>query len=592
MAHGDNNPNTAYCTALMTSNTTPSPNVVSADPGSSTGWRAFNQNVGDEWYAWANAPKWVCYDFGAGNGKVVNKYALNSSRTSNSRWPTGWNLQGSNNGSNWTTLDTRSGVAWPGQYAWTAYCTFENSTAYRYYKLYVPGSQPNECCISEIKLVEQLTNEFQRLGESSVTITVEAQVLGGEFSRGGVSAIGVTTEAAEAIASSWFALSPFTVTDDLSVIGPVVLVASAALDLAASAHLAVSQTAEAVNTLAVSAQARSANAVCEAANAFALVDISDVGNAKERLVGTEITILAAASGEAAKAVTSPVALATTATCQLAKRLVSVIVGLSAVAQVANSSRSVSASSVLQTTTVAVDPDALKLIEIDTGLSVSAMAEKVVPAHYSIQFSVGAISDVGLAVDVDRQCQLRRTVESSIALTQSAAYWIDVSSVLYQYHPFIGAGASDAPSPPPSVLAGPLDGIMAPFQLVHPATGQVTDFVTLRTPNLGNKDRLSFNRVLRETRGGTLIVYADPMWPKIQTLVLSFSGLGQNEARELLAFFDGHLGQEIGLIDWKKRYWRGVVVTPDEPIVEDSRGSFSASFQFEGELDETWSPANL
>ena len=41
-------------------------------------------------------------------------------------------------------------------------------------------------------------------------------------------------------------------------------------------------------------------------------------------------------------------------------------------------------------------------------------------------------------------------------------------------------------------------------------------VSLRAPNLGNKDRLSFNRVLRETRGGTLVVFADPIWPKVQT----------------------------------------------------------------------------
>jgi hypothetical protein len=116
---------------------------------------------------------------------------------------------------------------------------------------------------------------------------------------------------------------------------------------------------------------------------------------------------------------------------------------------------------------------------------------------------------------------------------------------------------------------------------------VTDSVTLRAPNLGNKDRLSFNRVLRETRGGTLIVYADPIWPKIQTLVLSFSGLRSSEAQRLRAFFGNHLGLEIGLLDWEHRYWKGVVTTPDDPIVQDGQDSFSASFEFEGELDSDW-----
>lgn len=58
-------------------------------------------------------------------------------------------------------------------------------------------------------------------------------------------------------------------------------------------------------------------------------------------------------------------------------------------------------------------------------------------------------------------------------------------------------------------AGNLSSLVLPsaittvFQLFYPATGTVTDSVTLqRMPNLGNRDRLSFNRVLRETRWHT------------------------------------------------------------------------------------------
>ena len=79
---------------------------------------------------------------------------------------------------------------------------------------------------------------------------------------------------------------------------------------------------------------------------------------------------------------------------------------------------------------------------------------------------------------------------------------------------------------------------------------MTDSVTLRAPNLGNKDRLSFNRIVRETRGGTLIVFADPIWPKLETLVLSFSGLSSTQSQQLLAFLETHLGEEIGLLDWE------------------------------------------
>ena len=182
------------------------------------------------------------------------------------------------------------------------------------------------------------------------------------------------------------------------------------------------------------------------------------------------------------------------------------------------------------------------------------------------------------------------VVDTLVLGQSVAVIGGVSSAtLCQYHPFVGEGASGNPTPPPTALSGPMSGIEVPFQLVYPAEGEVTDSVTLRAPELGNKDRLSFNRVIRETRGGTLVVFADPMWPKIQTLVLSFIGLRRTEAQDLLDFFDDYLGLEIGMIDWEQRYWVGIIMTPEEPIIEDDFNSYSVKFEFEGELDPTWMP---
>jgi len=181
----------------------------------------------------------------------------------------------------------------------------------------------------------------------------------------------------------------------------------------------------------------------------------------------------------------------------------------------------------------------------------------------------------------------RTAVSTLELKQSVSFSLVRSDVAYQYRPFIGEGAADAPPPPSATLAGPLTGITDSFRLVFPATGTVTDSVVLRAANLGNKDKLSFNRIARETRGGTLVVFADPIWPKIQTLALTFSGLSANEKNDILAFFDTHLGQEIGLLDWEHRYWRGVIMTPDDPVVQDTRDTFSASFEFEGELDMSW-----
>jgi len=177
----------------------------------------------------------------------------------------------------------------------------------------------------------------------------------------------------------------------------------------------------------------------------------------------------------------------------------------------------------------------------------------------------------------------RGAHTSLNLRQSATYYLVSAGVLQRYHPFVGTGELEALVAPPSTLESPRPGITAPFQLVYPASGPITDSVTLRSPNFGNKDRLGFNRVLRETRGGTLIVFADPMWPKIQTLVLNFSGLSSDQAQQLLNFLDAHLGEEVGVYDWEHRYWTGVITTPTDPVVQDGRDRFSASFEFEGEL---------
>jgi len=133
------------------------------------------------------------------------------------------------------------------------------------------------------------------------------------------------------------------------------------------------------------------------------------------------------------------------------------------------------------------------------------------------------------------------------------------------------------------LQVPYPGIVSPFALIYPATGSPTDTLELRPPELGNKDRLSFDRINRESRGGTLTVYADTIWPKVQTLALSFSALTRTQALALVQFMRDYLGLEIKLSDWEQRVWKGIITMPNEPVVQDGKDSFSASFEFEGEL---------
>ena len=76
-------------------------------------------------------------DFGAIGTIVINKYRLRSRDLGSNRWfPRNWVIQGSNNASDWDTLDTRTNIDDPGQAQWSTYFTFTNSTEYRYYRIF------------------------------------------------------------------------------------------------------------------------------------------------------------------------------------------------------------------------------------------------------------------------------------------------------------------------------------------------------------------------------------------------------------------------------------------------------------------------
>jgi hypothetical protein len=176
-----------------------------------------------------------------------------------------------------------------------------------------------------------------------------------------------------------------------------------------------------------------------------------------------------------------------------------------------------------------------------------------------------------------------SAEDNIVIEQSFSYTLPFGLVKRDYRPFIGAGTAGNPTPPPATLTGPNPAAPGTFTLVYPSTGTATDTLVLRNPEFGNKDRLQFNRISRETRGGTLIVYADPMWPKTETLVLTFSALTPAQAEALLEFMLNHIGLEIGLWDWEGHRWVGVITNPNDPVVEDSKYSFTAGLEFEGQL---------
>ena len=178
----------------------------------------------------------------------------------------------------------------------------------------------------------------------------------------------------------------------------------------------------------------------------------------------------------------------------------------------------------------------------------------------------------------------RTASNGLVFTQ-AIVWEDVIDTC-NYSPNIGEGTG--PTPPASTIP-----TLTPqnfVRLFYPTTSPTLE-VNIRTPEFGNRERLQFTRINRESRGGTLQIFADPTWPKSKVLALTFTGLTESQAQAVQSFFTDTLGLEVGLTDWEGRTWHGVVTTPDADLVRSRRGRDACgnnsivdlSFEFEGEL---------
>lgn len=170
----------------------------------------------------------------------------------------------------------------------------------------------------------------------------------------------------------------------------------------------------------------------------------------------------------------------------------------------------------------------------------------------------------------------RPMADSLGITDSAAAYLDQHGILCQYHPFIGAG------PGPTIAATMPTLGSATLTLTYPFVSPTTA-VVLRNPQFGNVDRLSFDRINRETRGGTLIMFALSKWPKQQTMNVTVTALKRSQKDALLDLLNLSVGQDIGLLDHENRQWRGIVLTPDAVVNNDSRGGYTVTFEFEGSL---------
>ena len=116
--------------------------------------KAFDSNPATMWFAGGSGGVGaIQYDFGAGRPPVIKRYTITSASIKPERDPKDWQLQGSNDGTNWTTLDTQSGQTFPFRFYEMEYA-LAKSASYRYFRLNITANNgANDLHVGDIKLL-------------------------------------------------------------------------------------------------------------------------------------------------------------------------------------------------------------------------------------------------------------------------------------------------------------------------------------------------------------------------------------------------------------------------------------------------------
>lgn len=193
-----------------------------------------------------------------------------------------------------------------------------------------------------------------------------------------------------------------------------------------------------------------------------------------------------------------------------------------------------------------------------------------------------VQELNLSDSFSGNATLNRAITQDGIVKQAFTYFFSSVCDRKRYSRFEGAGQGSGL--PLQRVA--FDAEFAVETVVGPKT-----VVQLRSPEMDDRHRIGFTRINRETRGGELNVFADPLWPEVSTLLFTITNLKKSQADALQDFFQSTLGQQIKLHDWTGTTWLGVVTTPNEVATEDHTDRWTVLFEFEGVEFEGSTPDN-
>lgn len=199
-----------------------------------------------------------------------------------------------------------------------------------------------------------------------------------------------------------------------------------------------------------------------------------------------------------------------------------------------------------------------------------------------EVSVGKGSDIidvlSFSQTIQSQSDFLRVVENANFIEHAMTYYIEDACSKKEYKQFSGEG---------SASGIPDQRLVFDANMALEAT-TANDLLILRNPETDDIDRIGFSRINRETRGGELNIFGDPIWAKVNTLLFTIVALADGSKNNCpdvivttLDFFQTYLGEEIVIHDYTGTSWRGIVTTPNERATEDADGWWTLAFEFEG-----------
>ncbi|WP_458756651.1 hypothetical protein ACSVBT_12790 [Afipia sp. TerB] len=136
--------------------TPPSPRAAKPAPASQSGgqpYQAFDGVSNSVFWNVGSLPGIIQYQFTS--GKVIQSYVIRLDSATGDTVPVGgwraWTFSGSNDGSSWDTLDTRSGITLTADA--DNLFTFSNSASYTYYRWRVTTGGSSRATITELKMI-------------------------------------------------------------------------------------------------------------------------------------------------------------------------------------------------------------------------------------------------------------------------------------------------------------------------------------------------------------------------------------------------------------------------------------------------------